>query len=260
MSKNLEQCNQWLIDNKLSVHMGKTELILFGSKGKIKRYDDYSITSCGQTVTATKSVKYLGLEIDNVLSGEQMASDIIKKVNSRLKFMYRQANFFDQKIKKTLCSALILCLFDYSISSWYGGVSKTTCKKLQCAQNKVIRFILSKDSFYHIDEKDFQDLGILNISNRAKQLRLNHVFNINHGLGPPYLDYKFTRISQVHDYNTRSSKHNFYTHKNNSSNSRSFYQASIHDWANLPNSIKEVTDKVNFKKKVKDHLLNNLTL
>ena len=28
-SKNLEKCNQWLIDNKLSLHMGKTELILF---------------------------------------------------------------------------------------------------------------------------------------------------------------------------------------------------------------------------------------
>ena len=61
--------------------MGKTELILFGTKRKIKQYDDYSITCCGQTVTAIKSVKYLGLEIDNVLSGELMASDI----NSRLK-------------------------------------------------------------------------------------------------------------------------------------------------------------------------------
>ena len=133
LSKNLEKCNQWLIDNKLSLHMGKTELILFGTKRKIKRYDDYSITSCGQTVTATKSVKYLGLEIDNVLSGELMASDIIKKVTSRLKFLYRQANYFDQKIKKTLCSALILCLFDYLISSWYGGLSETSRTKLQRA-------------------------------------------------------------------------------------------------------------------------------
>ena len=260
LSENLEKCNQWLIDNKLSLHMGKTELILFGTKRKIKRYDDYSITCCGQTVTSTKSVKYLGLEIDNVLSGELMASDIIKKVNSRLKFLYRQANYFDQKIKKTLCSALILCLFDYSISSWYGGLSQTSRTKLQRAQNKVIRFILSKDSFYHIDVKDFQDLRILNISNRAKQLRLNHVFNIIHGRGPPYLDDKFTKISQVHNYDTRSSKHNFYTHKSNSSNSGSFYQASIHDWADLPNSIKEITQKVSFKKAVKEHLLQNLAL
>ena len=75
---------------------------------------------------------------------------------------------------------------------------------MQCAQNKVIRLILSKNLFYNIDEKDFQALGILNISNGAKQLELNHVFNMNHGLWPAYLDYKLTRISQVHNYNTKS--------------------------------------------------------
>ena len=31
---NLESCNKWLIENKLSLHMGKTEVILFGSKRK----------------------------------------------------------------------------------------------------------------------------------------------------------------------------------------------------------------------------------
>ena len=102
-------------------------------------------------------------------------------------------------------------------------------------------------------------MRILNISNRAKQLRLNHVFNIIHGQGPSYLDDKFTRISQVHNYDTRSNTHNFYTHKSNSSNSGSFYQISIHDWADLPNN-QEITQKVNFKKAVKEHLLQNLVL
>ena len=32
LSKNLGCCNKWLIDNKLSLHMGKTELLLFWYK------------------------------------------------------------------------------------------------------------------------------------------------------------------------------------------------------------------------------------
>ena len=239
--------------------MGKTELILFGTKIRVNRVENYSITSCGHTIYATPSVNYLGLEMDNILSGEQMASDIIKKVNSRLKFLYRQANHFDQKIKKTLCSALVFCLFDYSISSWYGGVSKCSLKKLQCAQNKVIRFIINKGPRYHISAEDFQDIGILNVNNRAKQLRLNHVFNIVNGLGPPYLNDKFTQVSQVHTYNTRASRHNnFYVHKSNSSNAKSFYQNSIHDWADLPNSTKNISQKIIFKKAVKEHLFSTL--
>ena len=31
LSKNSEKCNQWLIDNKLSLHMGKTELFFFST-------------------------------------------------------------------------------------------------------------------------------------------------------------------------------------------------------------------------------------
>ena len=34
LSHELESCRQWLVDNKLSLHLGKTECILFGSKKK----------------------------------------------------------------------------------------------------------------------------------------------------------------------------------------------------------------------------------
>ena len=253
LSSNLDKCNKWLVDNKLSLHMGKTELILFGSKNKLRKIENYSITCYGQTIQATPTVKYLGLEIDQFLNGEQVALDIIKKVNARLKFLYRQANYFDTKTKKTLCSALCLCLFDYSISSWYGAISKHLCKKLQIAQNKVIRFILNADSRYHITKDDFVNLGILNIQQRAKQLRLNHVFNIVNGCAPDYMGANFTKVSDVHNYNTRGSAHNFYVPKGNSITSGSFYHNSIHDWSSLPNSIKEINQKDAFKKAVKEY-------
>ena len=37
LSRNLDNCNKWLVDNKLSLLMGKTELILFGTKRKLKK-------------------------------------------------------------------------------------------------------------------------------------------------------------------------------------------------------------------------------
>ena len=104
LSKNLSSCNKWLIDNKLSLHMGKTELILFGTKRRLKNWTGHTIECDGQTIHTTPSVKYLGLTIDQNLNGDEMALGIIKKVNSRLNFLYRQANFLDQKSKKILCS------------------------------------------------------------------------------------------------------------------------------------------------------------
>ena len=104
--------------------MGKTELILFGTKRKLKKWENYSIECYGQVNKSSPHVNYLGLTLDQYLNGEQMALGIIKKVNSRLKFLFRQAHFLDQKTKKTLSTALVLCLFDYSIASWYGGIPK----------------------------------------------------------------------------------------------------------------------------------------
>ena len=36
LSKNLDSCKSWLIDNKLSLYLGKTEALLFGTKRKLK--------------------------------------------------------------------------------------------------------------------------------------------------------------------------------------------------------------------------------
>ena len=260
LSRNLDNCNKWLIDNKLSLHMGKTELILFGTKRKLKNWENYSIECYGQVIKSSTHVNYLGLTLDQYLNGEQMALGIIKKVNSRLKFLFRQAHFLDLKTKKTLCTALVLCLFDYSIASWYGGIPKLLVKRLQTAQNKVIRFILSKDARAHIHDDDFCNLNILNIHNRARQLRLNHVFNIFNEIGPEYLRSNFTRVSDIHHYRTRHSvQQNFQVKKTTTINSGSFYQNAIHDWASLPSAIKSISDKGNFKKAVKAHLLTQIS-
>ena len=41
LGQELESCSKWLMDNKLSLHLGKTESILFGSKRKLKKINDF---------------------------------------------------------------------------------------------------------------------------------------------------------------------------------------------------------------------------
>ena len=42
----MESCSTWLVDNKLSLHLGKTECMIFGSKWKLKRVHFFSVR-CG---------------------------------------------------------------------------------------------------------------------------------------------------------------------------------------------------------------------
>ena len=211
LSKNLDSCNSWLIDNKLSLHPGKTEAILFGTKRKLKNINDFQV-KCGESsIQNVKSIKYLGLTLDADLSGESIVSNILKKSGGRLKFLYRHSNILNMKERKTLCSALIQCYFDYSCSSWYTGLNKGLKQKLQVMQNKMIRFILKLDSRSHIGCNELEKVNMLNVSNRVKQINLNHVYKIWKRTSPEYMTENFDRISDTELRNcTRASANNFF--------------------------------------------------
>ena len=102
--------------------------------------------------------------------------DIISKSNSSLKYLYRQAENLNKQTKKTLCSALIGSSFDYSISSWYHGISNPLRKKLQITQNKVLRYIKGSGPMVHVGQTELASEGLLNIETRAKQLGLKHMY------------------------------------------------------------------------------------
>ena len=50
LQNELEIVSEWLVDNKFSLHLGKTESILFGSTSRLKSQSVLSIT-CKGTAT-----------------------------------------------------------------------------------------------------------------------------------------------------------------------------------------------------------------
>ena len=189
----LEMCSKWLIDNKLSLPIGKTECILFGSKRKLRKIGDFSIECNGHTIKAQRSVKYLGLSLNYQLTWEAIVNSIVQKINGRLKFLYRQCSFLEEKLRKSICSALIQYHLDYACSSWYSGLKKHLKKKRQICQNKTVRFIKNLGPRSHIGFSELDSLNMLNVDFRVKQLRLSHVHKIFNETGPSYLSEYFIK-------------------------------------------------------------------
>lgn len=209
LSFELDSCNRWLVDNKLSLHLGKCETLLFSSKRKCKNFANFSVRYKDQVISAKDNIKYLGMVLDQSLTGENMVCDIVKKSNSRLKFLYRHSRYLSKSTRKLLCSALIQSHIDYASMAWYFGLKTCHKKKLQILQNKMVRFIYSFSPRHHLNLQDFHDVGYLHIENRVIQLTMNVVHNIYHSNGPSYLDPFFVRVQHFHQMNTRSSNHNF---------------------------------------------------
>ena len=137
LSIELNAIRGWLEENKLSIHLGKTESILIASKIRLARTDSLKI-SCGSVAIESKSkITYLGLTFDNDMSFSSMGNSVIKKVNAKLKFLYRKSAFFGTNERKLLCSALVNPHFEYACNAWYRSVNAKVKHKLQTAQNKV---------------------------------------------------------------------------------------------------------------------------
>ena len=257
LGNTLDMCSQWLVDNKLSLHLGKTECVLFGPKRKLKDHSDFCVQYKGHCIQSTNKVKYLGVIIDNSLSGDSTVDSIVKKVNSRLKFLYRQARFLDVKCKMSLCSALVQCHLDYACSAWYSGLSKTLKHRLQVCQNKMVRFILDMSPRESINYNVLSSIQFLNIEDRVKQLRLNHVYNIFNDRAPSYLRENFVLKSNVSTRHTRSSSNlDFVVPFIKTCQSGTFYYSGIKDWNELPKEVKVIKSKDAFKKSVKKLLLD----
>ena len=78
LNKEFSSLCQWFIDNKLSIHFGedKTKSILFSKTRCLK---EINISFAGYSIKQHKTVEYLGCQLDSKLSGEAMASKVLKK-------------------------------------------------------------------------------------------------------------------------------------------------------------------------------------
>ena len=256
LSGDLENCQQWLLDNKLSLHIGKTECMIFCSSRRSKDVKDFHVR-CGETiVNCVDSVSYPGVKLSGNMSGKAQAENVLKRCASRLSFLYRKASFLDFDTRKLLTSALIQPYLDYCSSSWYEGVPKLLKRKLDVLQRRMARFVFSRGPMDHVDLSDLKILAWLTVPDRVKYFKLVHVFRIRAGLAPSYLSHNFKPVSVVHNYRTRGYSHDYHVSKEMSLAPTSFVFSAVSHWNALPGCLKGVQSLSLFKSRLKQHLLS----
>ena len=121
------------------------------------------------------------------MSGEPMAYKTIKKINSRVNYLFRKKHFLTTSLRRLLCNALIQPHFDYACTAWYPNLCKKLKNKIQTTQNKCVRFCLNLDKMAHISQNEFEKLNWLPISDRINQCILSTTFKFVSDRGPNYL-------------------------------------------------------------------------
>ena len=254
LTQDFSNLCDWFVDNKLSIHFGedKTKSILFGSKHKIKSAEKLCVKYHDIEIKQHSNVSYLGCILNESLSGDPMALNVINKINSRLRFLYRNARILSPPLRRMLLNSLIQPHFDYAALSWFPNSKGKIKNKIQTAQNKCIRFYLELNAKAHIGFKQFKMINWLNTLDRYKQICCSSVFKYFNKKSPSFLSEIFIASHQ----GTISTRQSYlkleqpFMKTSKGQNALSF-QASK-EWNKLPKEIKQAKNINTFKHKVKE--------
>ena len=185
------------------------------------------------------------------MSGEAMAKKVLKKVNGRMKFLYRQSRYLSYSLKRMLCNTLIQPHYDFACCSWYPNLTKSLKVKLQTAQNSCMRYCLGLGNRTHIGKSEFEKINWLPVSNRVDQCLAVTAYNFRNKLSPIYMQDIYS-LNTSAAYKTRRSIDSliepFYKIES-SRKSISYLGSRI--WNNLPLDIKSSPSTNSFKHALK---------
>ena len=79
---------------------------------KAKCLKKVNISFTGYSIKQHDTVEYLACQLDSKLSGEALTSKILRKINPKLKFLYRKSRYLTSTLRRLLSNALIQSRFD----------------------------------------------------------------------------------------------------------------------------------------------------
>ena len=115
---------KWLEMNKLSLNTVKTEFMIIGTSQRLNQLDQspestpYIIRIDGGEIKRVKSVKYLGMIVDDKLTWEQHIGYISEKIVRNIGILKRIRNFIPQESLLLLYHTLVEPYFRYCSIVW----------------------------------------------------------------------------------------------------------------------------------------------
>ena len=169
--QDLQNIDQWMIANKLSINASKTKCMLFRSTKSKTPPSDQSISLRKLDIEQVSSLKFLGVHIDEHLTWSVHAKHVLNKLRSGLAAARRVKPFLNQGTLITLYHSLMGSHLQYYISSWYYGNTTITNKlqklcdkfiRLACGRNRNsdITDIRQKYEILTIDQLLFKDIAV----------------------------------------------------------------------------------------------------
>ena len=246
INDELSHVASWLVANKLSLNVGKSNALLFRTSDK--NVPSLNIKINGQPIDEKQSAKYLGILIDNKLSFEKHIQHVKSKLNKGNAILRMVREYLPKKTLLDTYYANIQPHIDYGVNIW-GHTSKTHLISLERQQRKSIRlmnFRRKRDDTTELFKND----KILPLPQNLQLHSAKHLWKASKDLIPAPLKTLYTKRS----YN--STFHLPFKRIETTKKCSSYHGVKM--WNQIPESLR-LSESFNiFKTNYKKYLINQI--
>ena len=243
----------WLLANKLSLNVTKTEFILIGSAHKLNNLvtqPDLKINH--KKIKQVCNATVLGVELDDKLSWNRHIDKVAKKVTSGIGAIRKIRDFVDRDTLISIYNALINPHFDYCSEVW-DTLGVGLSNRLQKLQNRAARVIMNFGNDISGPEA-IKALGWETLETRRVKSKAKTMYKVLNNLAPSSLAELFEQKRNITQYDLRGSSTSLQLPQPKTEKlKKSFSYDGARVWNSLPADVRNSDTLTIFKNGIRAH-------
>jgi hypothetical protein len=199
INSELEQINQWLLTNKLSLNISKTHYMIFSSQKT--HIPDICLKIDGSNIERVYLTKFLGVLIDPKFHWNAHINYISKKLSKCIGILCKAKRILNADTLKSLYYTFAYPYLIYCNIVW-GDTYQIHLNKLLRIQKKIIR-IINPGKHPNDSQTLFVKLKLLDVNQIHIYLLTTFMYRLSNNLLSNHFNSMFTLLNESHNYNTR---------------------------------------------------------
>ena len=262
-NKDLENINNWLVANKLTLNISKTKHVIFRTTNS-KTPAHFKLLLRSQEIDRVNTIKFLGLIVHENLSWKPHMQYLLNKLRINYGIIRKASSCLNSKTLLVLYYTMIQSHIMYCICTWCNG-NKTLLSNIQRSANKFIRMIFQLDQRASV-KSEMQENNILSIDQLMQHETACFMFKyITKALPNAFSNIFHENLIQTNQldtnnrtsYRTRSNSMFFPTFCRINTTKQSLKYKGPLVWSKVPVHIKEIKSYNSFRKELKQSLTQN---
>ena len=204
IQESMASVHNWFKDNSLKMNASKTDFILLGTKKSLQTNADFTFTFSDNIFQSSKTIKLLGVTVDQSLTWDQHISSVVRRCYCILISLNRFRRHFTTEALITIIQAHVFSQIIYCLPVW-GGAAEKELQRIQKIINFAARIVTGAKRHDHITPS-LNSLHWSRIGELVEErdcLKVYRALHDNHA--PTAMQGLFTRRCEVATRDTRLS-------------------------------------------------------